>query len=140
MTDIEEFDNAASVAQVWVSGAMNRLGWHDRRKAYLACLATLHALRDHLPFTEAIYLGAQLPAVLRGFYYDGWHPAGTPLPLDNREAFFERVENGVRRDPGIDVEPTVRAIFAYLAAFLPEGEQEELQAVLPRPLRALWPA
>jgi uncharacterized protein (DUF2267 family) len=139
MSDIEEFDDAASAAQSWLSGAMEELGWHDRRKAYRACLAILHAVRDYLPLDEAVYLGSQLPPVLRGFYYDGWHPLGRPFALSDRAEFIERVESAVRRDPAIDVEQAARGLFAYLGAKLPDGELEELKAALPKVLRPLWP-
>ncbi|WP_245322590.1 DUF2267 domain-containing protein [Mesorhizobium sp. WSM3882] len=42
-----------------------------------ALIATLHALRNCLDRDEAVYMGAQLPALLRGFYYEGvasWPP------------------------------------------------------------------
>jgi uncharacterized protein (DUF2267 family) len=140
MGDIEEFDDAASAAQHWLSGAMEQLGWHDRRKAYRACMAILHALRDYLPLDETIYLGAQLPPVLRGFYYDGWHPFGRPLALSDRAEFIERVESAIGHDPAVDVEKAARGVLAYLSAKLPAGELEELKAASPRVLRPLWPS
>ena len=47
------------------------LGEHPH-KAYLALRTVLHALRDRLTLEEAVQLGAQLPMLVRGFYYEGW--------------------------------------------------------------------
>ena len=48
-------------------------------EAASACLrAALHALRDRIGLENAVHLGAQLPMLLRGAYYEGWHPAATP--------------------------------------------------------------
>ena len=80
---------------------MQRLGWQNRSKAYGVFLGTLRALRDSLPRDEAIYLGAQMPALLRGLYHEGWHPAAR-LFAKTRSAFLERIQESVHRDPGID--------------------------------------
>jgi len=37
--------------------------------------AVLHALRDRLQIGLAVHLGAQLPLLVRGLYYDQWHRA-----------------------------------------------------------------
>jgi uncharacterized protein (DUF2267 family) len=99
----------------------------------------LHALRDVLPQDEAVYVGAQLPVLLRGLYYDGWHPSRRTSPR-SRSAFIERIQDGVHRDPGIDAEQVVRAVLALLAARLPAGELEDAKAATPRPLHNLWPS
>jgi uncharacterized protein (DUF2267 family) len=91
--------------------------------------------RDKRP----VYVGAQLPALLRGVYYDGWHPSGRPEPR-SRSAFIERIQDGVHRDPGIDAEQVARAVLALLAARLPGGELEDAKAVTPHPLHNLWPS
>ncbi|MER9032733.1 DUF2267 domain-containing protein [Mesorhizobium sp. M0674] len=59
----------------WISDLAWRLRWHDRERVFRALIATLHALRDCLDRDEAVCMGAQLPALLRGFYYEGWSAA-----------------------------------------------------------------
>ena len=130
---------AVSETEAWIDDVMHRLGWHDRERVYLVLLATLHALRDSVPQDEAVYIGAQLPPLLRGFYYEGWHP-GARLPAKSRSAFLERIFDGVHRDPGIDVEEAARVVFAALAARLPAGELEDAKAATPQPLHYLWPS
>ena len=71
MTAISDLNAAVQTAEDWINDLMRRLGWQDRERVYLALLATLHALRDCLARDEAVYIGAQLPTLLRGLYYDG---------------------------------------------------------------------
>ena len=66
MPALQDLRVAVSETEAWIDDVMRRLGWHDRERVYLVLLATLHALRDSLPRDEAIYIGAQLPALLRG--------------------------------------------------------------------------
>ena len=51
---------------------MGELDWENEHKAYLALRTVLHTLRDRLSVEEAVQLGAQLPMLIRGFYYEGW--------------------------------------------------------------------
>lgn len=139
MPALQDLRAAVSEIEVWIDDVMRRLGWHDRERVYLVLLATLHALRDSLPQDEAIYIGAQLPPLLRGLYYEGWHP-GAHLAAKRRSAFLERIHDGVHRDPGIDAEEAARAVFAALAARLPAAELEDAKAATPQPLHDLWPS
>jgi len=139
MTAIENLTLAASAAEDWIDDLMRRLGWHDRQRVYLALLATLHALRDCLGRDEAVYLGAQLPALLRGLYYEGWHPSARAT-VWTRSAFLERIHDGVHRDPAIDPEQVARAVMAQLSARLPGAELEDAKAATPKALHNLWPS
>ena len=139
MSALQNLRAAVSETEAWIDDVTQRLGWRDRERVYLVLLATLHALRDSLPQDEAIYIGAQLPPLLRGFYYEGWHP-GAHLAAKSRSAFLERISDGVHRDPAIDVEQAARAVFAALAARLPAGELEDAKAATPQPLHGLWPS
>jgi len=139
MSEIEELSGAVKATQEWVDDLMRRLGWHDRERVYLVLLASLHALRDAVARDEAVYIGAQLPSLLRGFYYEGWHPGARQAPR-GRAAFLERIHDGVHRDPGVDAEEVARAVFALLAARLPAAELEDAKAATPKPLHNLWPS
>lgn len=139
MSEIEELSGAVNATREWVDDLMRRLGWHDRERVYLALLASLHALRNAVARDEAVYIGAQLPPLLRGLYYEGWHPGPRQAPSD-RAAFLERIHDGVHRDPGVDAEEVARAVFAMLAARLPAAELEDAKAATPKPLHNLWPS
>ncbi|HTT46652.1 MAG TPA: DUF2267 domain-containing protein [Pseudolabrys sp.] len=139
MTAIVALNAAVASVEDWIDDLKERLGWRDRERAYQALLATLHALRDDLQRDEAIYLGAQLPAMLRGFYYEGWHPGARPMSR-GRAAFLERIHDGVHRDPGVDAEQVARSVFALLAARLPATEVEDAKAGMPQSLHNLWPS
>lgn len=139
MTKIQDLNAAVQAAEEWIDDLMRRLAWHDRERGYLALLAGLHALRDCLGREEAVYIGTHLPALLRGLYYEGWHPSGR-VPARSREAFLERIHDGMHRDPAVDAEQVARAVFALLAARLPAAELEDAKAATPRPLHNLWPS
>jgi uncharacterized protein (DUF2267 family) len=139
MTDTKEFEAAVCSAEEWIEELKRRLGWRDRGKVYLALVATLHALRDCLPAHEAIFLGDHLRPLLRGLYYEGWRLAKYSV-MRNRDDFLERICEGVHRDPGVDAENVARIVLSLLAERLPAAELEDLRAVTPKALRALWPS
>ncbi len=139
MATIQNLSEAIPEVEAWVTDLTRRLGWHDRQRAALALMATLHALRDCLPRDEAIYLGAQLPVLLRGLYYEGWHPSARIARTRSRSAFIERIQEGVHRDPAVDAEEVAEAVFALLAERIPPAELEEAKAATPDALRMFWP-
>jgi uncharacterized protein (DUF2267 family) len=139
MQEMQKLSDTLAETENWVSDLMQRLGWRDRNKVYVALLGTLHALRDSLPRDEAVYVGAQMPALLRGLYYEGWHP-GARIVAKSRSAFLARIEEAVHHDPGIDAEQVAHAVFALLAARLPQSELEEARAATPSSLRSFWPS
>jgi uncharacterized protein (DUF2267 family) len=118
---------------------MAELCWEDQHKAYLALKATLHALRDRLTVAETAHLGAQLPMLIRGFYYEGWNPAGKPVKERHAEEFVAHVRDDLKKDEAMHAEQIVRGVFRMLAKRVSEGEIEDIKHVLPPELRALWP-
>ena len=139
MAEVRDFAAAARLAEEWVDDLVRRLGWHDRDRACAALIAALHALRDCVGRDEAVFLGASLPAVLRGLYYEGWHP-GRRASIGKRDAFLARVHDGIHRDPAIDPEHVARAVLALLEARLPAAEIEDAKTATPRDLHNLWPS
>jgi uncharacterized protein (DUF2267 family) len=139
MTMMQEFKAAVDATETWVDDLMRLLGWHDQHRVYLALIAALHAFRDCLPRDEAVRVGAALPILLRGLYYEGWHAGARPAGR-GRQVFLERIGDGVHRDPAIDPEDVARALFALLSLRLPAGEVENAKAATPLALHNLWPS
>jgi uncharacterized protein (DUF2267 family) len=135
---LDVFDRTLHKTYEWLADLMRLLRVDDRRMAYRALRATLHALRDRLTVEEVAQLGAQLPMLVRGFYYEGWDPTAKPLTLRHKDEFLGRVASRLTND---DVEPetAARGVFALLAERVTQGEIEDVKHILPSELRALWP-
>jgi len=138
-TGIGPLDEAIPVAVAWTEDLKTRLGWHDTTLVFLALRAALHAFRDSLPASEAVFLGGALPLILRGAFYEGWHLRDEPLSVPDRLSFIERVHDGLDRRLGVDPEEVAVKLFALLAARLAPDEIEDLKAVTPAALHYLWP-
>jgi uncharacterized protein (DUF2267 family) len=138
-TGLETFDTTLHKTNRWLKELMQELGLDERHKAYVALRATLHALRDRLTVEEVAQLGAQLPMLIRGFYYEGWDPTGKPVKERHQEQFLARIRQQFRGDGSVDPEMVARAVFKLLAARVSEGEIEDVKHVMPAEIRALWP-
>ncbi|MGE0823742.1 MAG: DUF2267 domain-containing protein [Candidatus Binatia bacterium] len=140
-TGLEVFDTTLQKTHSWLNEIMTELGWEDNRHwAYLALRTVLHGLRDHLTIEEATDLGAQLPMLVRGFYYEGWTLTSKPVKERHKEAFLAHITDAFRNDTRIDPEVVVRAVFRVLSRRVTEGEIADVKHLLPATLRELWPA
>jgi uncharacterized protein (DUF2267 family) len=139
MTGLEVFDTTVHKTNSWLKEVMQGIHRDDRHKAYLAMRATLHALRDRLTIEEVAQLGAQLPMLIRGFYYEGWDPTCKPLKLRDREEFLSMVDEEFRARDTLNPELIARAVFTVLANRVAAGEIEDVKHVLPEEIRDLWP-
>jgi uncharacterized protein (DUF2267 family) len=139
MIATQELKAAVIETEAWIDDFMRLLGWHDRDKVYAALVAALHAIRDCVPWDEAVQVGAYLPPLLRGMYYEGWHPTSRSLPLKGRGLFLERIHDALHQEPGTDPELVARAVFSVLAQRLPASELEDIKTVTPKALHAFWP-
>ena len=133
---VDVFDKKVHKTNKWLQEIMSEMGWQDRHKAYLALRATLQTLRDRLTLEEAVQFGAQLPMLVRGFYYEGWTPA-KPVEKMHKEEFLQRVRNHFNEE--IDAERIVRTVFGIISRRITEGEMEDIKAILPQDLEELWP-
>jgi uncharacterized protein (DUF2267 family) len=138
-TGLDVFDTTLQKTHSWLKDLMQVMDWQDRHRAYLAMRATLQALRDRLTIDEVAQLGAQLPMLIRGFYYEGWKPAGKPARERHKEQFLSHIREQFRDDPTIDAEGIARGVFLVLSTRIAEGEIEDVKHVLPGELRSLWP-
>jgi uncharacterized protein (DUF2267 family) len=135
---VEVFTETIEKTGQWLNELMDETGKSEPRPAYSALRAVLHVLRDRLTVDEAVNLGAQLPMLVRGFYYDGWRPAGRPLKHRHKRAFLQLVADCYPALPETEREATVRAVFKLLARHISAGEIQHVRNQLSADMRALW--
>jgi uncharacterized protein (DUF2267 family) len=140
LTGLEVWDSSIQRTNVWLKEIMQELNSTDYRKTYLILRSVLHTLRDHLPIDDAVYLGEQLPMLIRGMYFENWNVTREPLPLRNSNDFFSAVAHSIARDGEVsNVETATRAVFRFLDRKATDGEIDDLQRVIPDILLDLWP-
>ncbi len=140
MTGLDIFDTTLQKTIPWVNELGKELGWENKHQVFQGLRGTLHALRDRLTVEEAAHLGAQLPILLGGFYYENWRPGARPTKDRTKEEFLNHIRHDFRNiDADIDAESLVRAVFKIIAQRVSQGEIEDVIHMMPPALRELWP-
>jgi len=133
------FESTLRTTNIWLKEIEERLGWIDRHLACQALQSVLHALRDRLTPEGVAALGAQLPLLIRGLYYETWHPAGKPLKERKKEEFLAHIAADFAHNSVAEPETIARAVFAVLAKHVSPGEIDAIKRVWPPELRSLLP-
>lgn len=131
-------DDAVQSANLWVNAVNDRVGWENKPRAYRLLRAVFHVLRDHLNVDEAAQLGAQLPTLLRGIYYEGWNPSQTPVKIRTARAFEERLQRDFEPDPLGDTPEAVAAVIAVLRKHISAGEMADVENAFAEEVRVLF--
>jgi uncharacterized protein (DUF2267 family) len=88
-TGLDVFDKTLQSTNIWLDEISAAIG-PDRKLAWKVLSVVLHKLRDRLPLNLSAHLGAELPILVRGIYYDQFEPAKQPVEWDV-EAFMHEV-------------------------------------------------
>lgn len=139
-TGLDTFDKTVQETNLWLKDIMDRLGTADRHHAYSSLRAVLHALRDRIGAESAAHLGAQLPMLLRGLYYEGWDPTGKPTKERHEEEFLAHVARELPRAEEGEVEQGVLAVLDVLSKHVDRGAAVKIATMFPQNLRKFWPA
>jgi uncharacterized protein (DUF2267 family) len=133
-TGLDVFDKTLQTTNIWLDEIMEVVG-PDRQVAWKVLSVVLHKLRDRLPVGLAAHLGAQLPLLVRGVYYDQFEPAKQPTNLDTLDDFVQEVSDWLADTRPVDAKDATRVVFAVLTRHLPEGEIANVRNALPRSIR-----
>ena len=134
-TGLDVFDKTLQTTNIWLNEIMEAVG-PDRRTAWKVLSVVLHKLRDRLPVEVAAHLGAQLPLLVRGVYYDQFQPARQPTDCRTLDDFVEEVQEWLADTRPTDAKDAVRAVFAVLNRHVSPGEIAKLKDALPRSICA----
>lgn len=138
-TTVSVFESTLQKSHEWLMRLVDLGGFESEGQAYSAFRAVLHSLRDRLIAEEAVQLGAQLPMLIRGFYYEGWKLSLAPNRERTKAAFLDSVRESLRRNVTIDPEGACRAVFALLDEKISVGEIDDIRSELPRAVLEMWP-
>ncbi len=136
-TRVRVLEHTVEETNIWLKAVEEELELADRQQAYSAMRAVLHALRDRIPPEVAIKLGAQLPMLVRGIYYEGWHPAATPTRERHIEDFAQHVLAELSPQFPVEAATVARGVFEVLWEKLDPGEFEKVMNHLPASVRAM---
>jgi uncharacterized protein (DUF2267 family) len=139
VSNVAALDHTVQETNNWLKALAQELHFDDRFHAYNALRAVLHALRDRLTPETAVHLGAQIPTLVRGIYYEGWHMAGKPTHDRSVQEFTDHVLKELPPHFPRDPLTVSKAVFKLLWEKLDPGETAKVIDHLPVPLRALWP-
>jgi uncharacterized protein (DUF2267 family) len=138
MSKVPVFDKTEQKTMHWVSEVAHNMGSTDLKRSYMVLRGVLHAMRDRLPPNEAVQFGAQLPMLVRGFYYEGWHPQDKPKGYHHKDAFLEQVRGEVPVLDDVQLECAVTSVFETLEHEIPGGELKQVRHALPSDLQEMW--
>ena len=135
------FDYTVQKTNIYIDEFASLAGIEDKQTAFQGLRATLHCLRDRIPAEEAAHLGAQLPVLLAGFYYQGWKLGATPTKERSLEEFLAKVRDSLPQgeDYPLSIEDLVKSVFKFLSDKVTEGEIKDVAHMMPKSLKPLWP-
>merc|ERR1712000_486096 len=85
----------------WLKDIKNECNLADVHQAYTLLRAVLFTIRDRAPMMDSIHFAAQLPMLVRGFFFEGWIPYDTPdKDIRTKQNFFDTVTLHVGNKPG----------------------------------------
>jgi uncharacterized protein (DUF2267 family) len=138
-TGLDVFDKTLQATNLWLDEIMARIG-PDRQTAWKVLSTVLHKLRDRLEPNLAAHLGAQLPLLVRGVYYDLYEPSKQPTDLKTADEFVAEVHKWLADTRLVDPKEATAAVFAVLSRHISGGQIENVRQALPESIRSLWPS
>lgn len=140
MKNLGVFDKTCQVTMRWIEAVSHEMGSPDPERGYHVLRAALHAIRDRATPEEAVQLGAQLPMLIRGFYYEGWHPSDKPERYRHKREFLAHIGKDVPALDDVQRERAAVAAFRVLNDELGGPELDQVRQSMPAEIRDLWPS
>lgn len=118
----------------WLKEIQQELGWTDKQKVYVGTRAVLQVLRDRLTIEEASQLGAGMPLIIKGMFYEGFSPGKKHDRVRTQAEFYSRIQHVV---PQLPAEELTAGVLVVLGRRIANGEIDDMLATLPKHLREM---
>lgn len=137
-TGLDVFDKTLQTTNTWLGEIMDEIG-PDRELAWHTLGAVLRGIRDWIPAELAVHLGAQLPLLVRGLYYDRWRLVPKPERGRSQNEFIDHVGGELAGQRPVNRTEAIQAVFNVLSRHISAGQLDKIRQALPEDVRALWP-
>ena len=138
INSVEAFDTTVQKTMVWLKEISEELHWEDRHRSYLAMRGCLHQVRDLLSIEEVAHLGAQLPMLVRGIYYEGWDPTQNPRRDRTADEVAAAISFYFPQDMVWDYERIMGGCLAVVFRQVDSGMTRHVMGVMPKRISDLW--
>lgn len=136
---IHNFEHAVHAANDWIKELADEPEIGSETQAYTVLRIVLHALRDRMRVDEVARLSAQLPMLIRGFFFEGWKPsAAENLEEETPPQFLQDIAERLMRLSEIEAEDAVYLVYALLSRRFSAGELEHAERAMPLELVLKW--
>jgi uncharacterized protein (DUF2267 family) len=133
-TGLEVFDKSIQTTNIWLDEIMEDIG-PDRQLAWHLLGAVLRTMRDRLPPDLAAHLGAQLPLVVRGTYYDQYQPSASPERTRTLDAFLAKIADELKVNRPVNTRDALQVVCSVLAKHVDAGQIAKVWEALPQDIR-----
>ena len=135
---LEVFDRSLQTTHVWLKEIIDDIG-PDKQVAWHVLTAVLRTIRDRVPVELAAHLGAQLPLLVRGAYYDQFRVNWAPERTRHLDDFLQSVVEHMR-GIGRPVNPrdAFRAVARTMSRHVSEGQVRKIVDSLPAEVQQAW--
>lgn len=119
---------------------MNSGEFTNPNSAFVVLRATLKALRDRVTPGEAFHLGGQLPALLRGYFFEGFDLSNVERSKSSSksiEGFLQDIRNHLGGYDYLDLEKLVPVAMNVILTSIDQGEAEQVISQLPKDIQSL---
>lgn len=140
MKRIPALDHALQEVYEWLNDINSHTEWNDNAQALVALRTTLQLLRDNLTLNNCVKLAAQFSPLIRGFYFENWHPSDQPLRERTTEEFLDNLTEILEeyKHPEMDPEQAAIAVFKTLSNKISPLEVNKIFTQLPKGIRKIF--
>ncbi|MEZ2126257.1 MULTISPECIES: DUF2267 domain-containing protein [unclassified Sinorhizobium] len=137
-TSLDVFDKTLQITNQWLNEIMADHG-PDRKLAWDILCSVLRTLRDRLPPDLGAHLGAELPLLVRGAYYDQYRPSQLPHKQRSLDEFLGNIAEGLKSVRPVNSTEAAKSVFRVLARHVDLGQSAKVRDALPKEIQVLWP-
>jgi uncharacterized protein (DUF2267 family) len=136
-TQTEVFDAHVRESRDWVTDVMTATGL-DEADALAALRAVMQGIRDEMTVRQSGHFVSEMPATIRGFFFEGWDPSRPPRIDRSPQHFVNRICACFAGRSDAACAQVVRGVFGVLERRIPDAAAR-VKRNLPNELRGLWP-